>query len=51
MVVEIIETQLFMRLITEILSDEHYRILQNAVIDNPDAGDVIPNGAGLRKFR
>ena len=49
--VEFIETPLFTRCITELLSDDDYRELQEELIRNPKAGDVIPGGDGLRKFR
>lgn len=48
---EFIETAVFTRLITEILSDEDYRLLQNDLAKNPLAGDVIPGGGGIRKLR
>lgn len=47
----IIETQVFTRLITELLPDNEYRELQNALLAFPEAGDVIEAGAGLRKLR
>ena len=47
----IIETQLFTRLITELLPDEEYRELQNALLAFPEAGDVMEDGVGLRKLR
>ncbi|GMQ88464.1 MAG: type II toxin-antitoxin system RelE/ParE family toxin [Gammaproteobacteria bacterium] len=47
----IIETTLFTRLITRLMDDEHYRELQEVLIGNPDAGQVIPGSGGLRKIR
>ena len=32
-------------------NDEDLRALQKFLLANPDAGDVIPGGAGLRKLR
>ena len=32
-------------------NDEDLRSLQNFLLATPDAGDVIPGGAGLRKLR
>jgi putative component of toxin-antitoxin plasmid stabilization module len=32
-------------------TDEDFRGLQNFLLAAPDAGDVIPGGAGLRKLR
>lgn len=45
------ETSVFTRLIRELLSDEIYRRLQVHLVINPEAGDVIPGGGGLRKLR
>ncbi len=47
----LVETSVFTRLIRELLSDEMYRRLQAHLVINPEAGDVIPGGAGLRKLR
>lgn len=47
----IVETQLFTKLIMDLLPDEKYRELQNALLAFPEAGDVIEAGAGLRKLR
>lgn len=33
------------------MGDDHYRELQEALIRNPDVGDVIPGSGGLRKLR
>ena len=46
-----VETPLFTRLVTEYLSDEEYGELQVALIQNPDAGAVIPGSGGVRKLR
>jgi mRNA-degrading endonuclease RelE of RelBE toxin-antitoxin system len=35
----------------ELLNDESYRELQNLLIANPEAGDLIPGSNGLRKIR
>jgi hypothetical protein len=48
---EIIETPIFTRKIRNILSDDEYKELQWALIVNPEAGTLIPSGAGLRKLR
>lgn len=48
---EIIETPIFTRRITDVLSDEEYSELQWALLINPEAGPVIPGGGGLRKLR
>jgi len=49
--VEIIETPVFTKRITEILSDEEYSELQWALIINPETGQIIPGGGGIRKLR
>jgi hypothetical protein len=46
-----IETKLFTRLSSELLSDDEMRELQVALIANPQAGDVIPGTGGVRKLR
>ena len=46
-----IETRLFSRLVQEYLSDEEYQKLQSALMENPEAGDVIPESGGVRKLR
>ena len=47
----ILETSIFTRRVTELLTDEEYRLLQATLLDRPDAGPVIPGSAGLRKIR
>jgi len=46
-----IETLIFTKLIRNIMSDEHYRGFQEALILNPELGDLIPGSGGLRKVR
>ncbi len=46
-----IETRLFTRLVLEYLSDDDYGALQQALLQNPDAGPVIPGSGGVRKLR
>ena len=46
-----IETKLFTRLSSELLSDDEMRELQMALIADPRAGDVIPGTGGVRKLR
>jgi hypothetical protein len=48
---EIIETSIFTRRITELLSDDEYRELQSSLVENPKKGSVIPGSGGLRKLR
>jgi len=47
----IIETSVFTRRVTELLSDEEYRKLQIELVARPDAGAVIAGTGGLRKMR
>jgi mRNA-degrading endonuclease RelE of RelBE toxin-antitoxin system len=49
--VSFIETKLFTKLIADYLSDEEYSALQQALIANPEAGDLIPGSGGVRKLR
>lgn len=46
-----IETKLFTRLSSELLSDDAMRELQMALIADPHAGAVIPGTGGVRKLR
>ena len=46
-----IETKLFTRLVGDFLSDDEYFRLQATLIENPDAGDLIPGSGGVRKLR
>ena len=46
-----IETKLFSRLVAHYLTDEEYAKLQNALIEDPEAGDLIPGSGGVRKLR
>lgn len=47
----IIETPTFTRMITSLLNDEDYRILQYILAVNPEAGDIVRGGGGIRKIR
>lgn len=46
-----VETRLFTKLVQEYLSDDEYAELQQALVADPDAGDVIPGSGGVRKLR
>ena len=48
---EFIETPTFTRLLTSLLSDEEYRVLQNVLVENPERGDILKGGGGIRKLR
>ena len=45
------ETPFFTRRITQLLDDETYRGLQNALRDNPAKGEVMQGCGGIRKIR
>jgi hypothetical protein len=47
----IIETPIFTRVIKELMSDDEYRKLQEALVGCPDLGDLIQGSGGLRKVR
>jgi len=47
----IIETRIFTKLIKELLSDDQYKKLQEALVNRPDMGDLIKDSGGLRKAR
>lgn len=51
LVMEFIETPYFTRQITELMPDESYRLVQHDLAQNPQAGDLIPGGGGIRKIR
>jgi len=38
-------------MITDLLDDDDYRILQHILAANPEAGDIIRGGGGIRKIR
>lgn len=46
-----IETKLFSQLVVEYLTDEEYAKLQRTLIEDPEAGDLIPGSGGVRKLR
>lgn len=48
---EFIETKIFTKQITGFLPDDEYKHLQQDLIINPEAGDLIRNSGGLRKVR
>jgi len=47
----IVETSIFTRLIKELMSDDQYKELQEALVRRPDVGDLIQGSGGLRKVR
>lgn len=46
-----IEVPSFTASIIKLMSDEEYAGLQEALVDYPDLGKLIPGGGGLRKVR
>ena len=48
---EIVETEVFTKRIVEMMSDDEYMDLQEALIKKPLAGRLIPSGHGIRKLR
>jgi mRNA-degrading endonuclease RelE of RelBE toxin-antitoxin system len=51
LVFSFVETQLFTRLVQDYLSDEEYQQLQALLMQQPEAGAVIPGSGGVRKLR
>lgn len=50
-VISFVETRLFTRLVQEYLSDDEYSALQQALLQDPEAGAVVPGSGGVRKLR
>ncbi len=48
---EFIETTLFTKRLYECMTEAEYAVLQNTLIEHPDAGDIIQGTGGLRKIR
>lgn len=46
-----VETPIFTREVTQLLSDDEYRGVQLALVFRPEQGPLIPKGGGLRKIR
>ena len=46
-----IETPIFTKLVTDLISDDEYRKIQLALVLRPEAGKIIPGSGGLRKIR
>jgi hypothetical protein len=45
------ETSFFTRRVTELMDDEMYRHLQNALLHEPTKGEVMRDCGGIRKIR
>lgn len=48
---QFIETSLFTKQITNILSDDSFKDFQEYLCDNPEVGDIIQGTGGVRKVR
>lgn len=48
---QFIETSIFTRQVTTLLTEDEYGQLQVALSTRPDAGVIIPHSGGLRKIR
>ncbi len=48
---EFIETPTFTRLLKDLLTDEEYAGLQRVLVENPERGDIVKSGGGIRKLR
>lgn len=48
---ELIEASAFTRRLHDYLDDEQYRALQAHLVNNPEAGDMMPGTGGFRKMR
>jgi mRNA-degrading endonuclease RelE of RelBE toxin-antitoxin system len=46
-----VETPIFTREVTEVLTDDEYRGVQLALLLRPEQGPLIPKSGGLRKIR
>lgn len=46
-----VESPQFTRAITELMDDDEYRMLQVALLGNPESGALIVGSGGLRKIR
>jgi hypothetical protein len=46
-----IESSIFERIVPAYLDDDEYSELQQFLMQNPEAGEVIPGSGGVRKAR
>ena len=49
--ISFVETKLFTRLVEQYLSDDEYSSLQQMLLADPEAGDVVRASGGVRKLR
>lgn len=48
---EFVETSYFTKRIKQLLSDDEYAKFQHSLLQNPERGNIISGGGGLRKIR
>ena len=48
---EFIETPTFTRMVTALFSDDEYAKMQTDLVEDPESGDLIKGGGGIRKLR
>ena len=48
---EFLETPIFTKQITRLISDEEYHLLQLQLAVRPESGDIIKGSGGIRKLR
>ena len=51
MVFTFIESSIFERALPKYLDDDEYSDLQQFLMQNPDAGEIVPGSGGVRKVR
>jgi hypothetical protein len=49
--VQFVETPLFTAQILALATDDEYQALQEQLVKQPDAGDLVRGGGGIRKIR
>jgi hypothetical protein len=49
--IEFIETPTFTRQVTQLLTEDEYRQMQNSLMADPGRGDLIRGSGGIRKLR
>ena len=48
---KIVETTVFTRRVIQVLTDDEYRLLQQALVVRPELGQIIVGSGGIRKVR
>jgi len=48
---QFVESSLFTKMVCDYLSESDYIALQQFLLENPDAGDVVKGSGGVRKLR